>query len=294
MLEDLSLRIGNTTFQIIEGEESKLSANAEAFFDTEVDLSPFTSASCVFRCITNSVIVKVYGANDPTYSDQVVLSTKTLQPGTPQSELLINPAYRFLRFSLASAVAGAHGTATIHLDLGWKTQHSVYWDDMLVSAGALSQGAVPADAIDYGPFGANRPRALGFAVGEDMNGSLQFSHRYKEGTDIEFHVHWCPVGTGGGNVKWRLSYYWQNINDAVVGAPTDIEVEAAAGTTAWSQKISGFPTIVGTEKKISSIIMFKLSRVAASTSELAGDACVLSVDAHFQIDAPGSRSTLVK
>ena len=168
-----------------------------------------------------------------------------------------------------------------------------YWDDALCNIGALSSGAVPADPINFGPSGT-RPKVYGFGVGEDMDGTMQLSHRYLEGTDIRFHVHWAPAGSGGGNVQWELSYYWLNVDTEADAAPTVITTEVAAGTTAWKHQIAGFTALTGTGKHISSILVFKIKRIAASSSELASDAALLSVDAHFEIDSPGSRETLTK
>jgi hypothetical protein len=172
----------------------------------------------------------------------------------------------------------------------------IYWDDQLVNVGALTQGAVPADPIDFGPGGIyTRPKAYGFGVGEDMDGTLQFSHRYREGTDINFHVHWAPASALGGYVKWELSYYWLNVGQRAGVGPTVITAESPAGPASWEHKITAFSDIAGAGKLISSIIIFKIKRIAATSgSDLAADAAMLSIDAHFQIDAPGSRQMLVK
>lgn len=167
-----------------------------------------------------------------------------------------------------------------------------YWDDAICSVGTLSQGNIPADPITFGASGI-RPMVYGFGVNEDMDGSLQLSHRYKEGTNISFHIHWTPTSSAAGNVKWQLDYYWLNVGDAA-GASTSVTVEAPAGGTAWAHKITGFTAFVGTGKKISSVLVFKLKRIAASANEYGADAALLSVDAHFEIDTPGSDTELVK
>lgn len=172
------------------------------------------------------------------------------------------------------------------------TYTDTYWDDALCNIGTLTNGNTPADPINFGPSGT-RPKIYGFSVNEDMDGTLQFSHRYKEGTNIIFHVHWAAAATTG-NVKWEVAYYWLNVGGAAVGNPATAVIESAVGGTAWTHSIASFPTITGTAKTVSSILIFKIKRIAASTAEMSGDAALLSIDAHFEIDSPGSRETLTK
>jgi hypothetical protein len=169
-----------------------------------------------------------------------------------------------------------------------------YWDDALVQVGTLTNGATPADPIDFGPSGTYRPKCFGFGVGEDMDGSLQFSHRYKEGTDIQMHVHWAPVTAAAGRVQWSIHLYWLNAGGAAVGDPTALVVETVCPGVAWQHMISNFPLSIGVGKTISSIVMFKIRRIAATTAEYGADAALMSVDGHYEIDRPGSRDMLLK
>jgi hypothetical protein len=168
------------------------------------------------------------------------------------------------------------------------------WDDMLAPASALSPGATPANPIIFGPSGSIR--VFGFGIGEDLGGTIQIPHSWSEGTIIHPHVHWSPVNTSTGNVAWSLDYYWLNVNAAAVAAPTTITTPDQAGSgVAWAHQLVSFPTIVGTGKLISSILIFRLSRVAATAPPaLTGDAALLSFDVHIQKNTVGSRQLFTK
>jgi hypothetical protein len=170
--------------------------------------------------------------------------------------------------------------------------YSTQWDDVRAPVSALSPGATPADPIVFGSAGAVRVR--GFAVGEDMDGAIQLPHAYKEGADIHPHAHWAPVDASAGNVQWSLQYYWLNVGEAAVGAPTTILIEQAASGTAWLQQKAHYAPISGTGKLISSMLVFRIQRVAASASEYGADAAFLELDCHFESDSLGSREEMIK
>jgi hypothetical protein len=56
--------------------------------------------------------------------------------------------------------------------------------------------------------------------------SAQLPHSYKEGTSIEFHVHWTMVTTTTGTVRWGLEYAWANVDGTF-----DVTVPANAANT---------------------------------------------------------------
>lgn len=167
------------------------------------------------------------------------------------------------------------------------------WDDMIgvqPTADAAGGGA-PAN-INFGPSGTIR--ALAFVINDSISGQVQFSHRYKEGTDIEPHVHWTPVNTNTGNVLWSLDYYWLNNGETATGAPTNIQIQQAAGGVAWTAQIADFPTVVGTGKLVSSIFMFRLARITSGAPAYNANPALISFDIHFQVDSNGSRQEFIK
>lgn len=122
---------------------------------------------------------------------------------------------------------------------------------------------------------------------------VQMPHGWKEGTTIYPHVHWASaVGSTVTTVTWGLDYTWVNINEAIT-IPTTISTDVAGPFTALQQKINNIGLgIVGTNKKISSILLCRLYRPAADTNT---DACfLLAFDIHFEKDTEGSRLILDK
>jgi hypothetical protein len=170
------------------------------------------------------------------------------------------------------------------------------WDDLRCPVQSLAPGATPADVIVFGPSGNLRVRGFnGSNTLESMEGLFQFTHGYKEGTTIYPHIHWSPTTAAAGNVKWFFEYVWQNVNDLHPGSNTTINVVGAAGGTAWKHQILSLPTLVGTGKKISSILQFRIYRDPSDVQDTyPDDAALLEVDIHYQIDTIGSRDEFIK
>ena len=172
---------------------------------------------------------------------------------------------------------------------------SEVYDDVRVSGLAMRTNATAPDLIAFAPA-ATTLLTYGFdGTGTDEQAyfAIQLPHSYKEGTDIYPHVHWTPTDANAGTVVWTLEYTWIN-RDATASAPTTIKTTAVnAGGVAWVHKYSDFTDISGTGKKISSMLMCRLTRLGADDT-YAHDAALLEVDFHFVIDSLGSIGELVK
>ena len=169
------------------------------------------------------------------------------------------------------------------------------YEDVRNPVTSLSPGATPADPIVYGPSGA--VRILGFdgtATTEDTDLTCQLPNSYLEGSDIVPHIHWCPTTNDAGDVKWQLSYYWQN-EEETIPAEVTISVVAAAGGTAWKHQRTDFAAISGAGKKIGSMLMCRLFRIPTDGADTyAHDAGLLEMDFRILIDSAGSRQPEVK
>jgi hypothetical protein len=76
------------------------------------------------------------------------------------------------------------------------------WVDFNVGAVSLGTGASAPGLIQ---LNGSNIYVLGFdgnVTSEQVFGSIEIDHMYKEGTDILFHVHWMPTTATAGNVKW--------------------------------------------------------------------------------------------
>jgi hypothetical protein len=169
------------------------------------------------------------------------------------------------------------------------------WDDLRCPVSALAPGATPADPIVYGPSGAVRIRGFnGAGTTESMDFTAQLPHSYKEGTNLEPRIHWCPSTNDAGNVIWHLDYYWLNLN-GTIPALTQVDTGAvAAGGVAWKHLVAELPVISGAGKLISSMLMCRIWRDPTGLDTYPEDAGLLEVDFHFQQDAAGSRQEFVK
>jgi hypothetical protein len=166
------------------------------------------------------------------------------------------------------------------------------WIDLRCPVYMLGQGSVPMDPITWGPSG--NLKILGAGVNEDGFGSWQLPHEWVEGSIVVPHVHWGPVNANAGNVKWELEYVWQNNHAAHPGSNTTLTVQSASELRAYGAQISSFGNISGAGKTISSLITFRIRRIAASASEYGSDAGLLEVDLHVQVDSLGSDSETSK
>ena len=139
---------------------------------------------------------------------------------------------------------------------------------------------------------------------EEVYFVAQLPHSYKQGTDIEPHVHWVSADTApasGTDVCWGLEYTWANVN-GTFGNTTIIygdEQSNGSGETITVDKhyLTDLGTITGTSKNISSMLVCRLFRDATGaggTDDYDDDAGLLEIDFHFQIDTIGSRTETAK
>ena len=173
------------------------------------------------------------------------------------------------------------------------------WDDLRVT---LDNGS---DAARLGSLtGLDGPQ-IWFCrnTGVDaMSFTVQLPHSYMEGTRIYPHLHWAPKTSTTGNVEWNLDYSWVNYNsvtpEVFPGITTSIVVATGpftANTHLITSLTAGNAGIVGTGKKISSILICRIWRNSADTQDTyEADAGLLFLDFHYQLDTFGSREEYVK
>jgi len=209
--------------------------------------------------------------------------------------------------------------------MGWQhdgTQQTL-WEDLRVNAGAIRPGG---NSPTWGTVAANAPFNGNLnrwwfdwnAVHEDeVEFEAELPHNYKEGTNIECHVHWVPEAGAGANacVKWGLEYTWAN-QGSTFPATTTIYTDATDDSTQTVQAenlvvsrhyvsvfevdgvgVHGDPAVIdGTEPKtMSSSIVCRLFRNTSHADDDYNDeAGLLHVDFHYQVDGPGSYGQYVK
>lgn len=133
---------------------------------------------------------------------------------------------------------------------------------------------------------------------EEVYFMVQMPHGWKEGSDIYPHVHWsAKQSLGTKKVQWGLEFTWVNVGD-VAGATTMITgntIIAACDGTAYEHMITTLPTMSGSGKTLSSMIICRLYRDAdAGADDFSYDAGLFEIDFHYQIDSDGSREQFTK
>lgn len=170
------------------------------------------------------------------------------------------------------------------------------WDDSQVPEAMVRVGAT---APTLANFNGGPVQTLQFQNNRDdtIMATVQMTHRWKQGTDIHPHVHWCETAaTGAGtNVVWQLTYAWTNIGCAYP-AYTTLKITNSVTGTNWFSQLSDFPDISGTNKLVSSIFVFELRRLAnsATADDYNQNVAFLGFDIHHQVNSPGSDNELTK
>ena len=148
-------------------------------------------------------------------------------------------------------------------------------------------------------MGATGLYSQAFDADNDADESLHFvaqlPHSYKEGSDLEFHVHWSPSTTNTGNVVWELDYAAITIGGTLSSVSTLTDTIAADGT-AFKHQVSDIDDIVsGTGLGISTLLICRFTRLGDDGADtFTGVAFAYEVDFHFQLDMMGSRQEYIK
>ena len=168
------------------------------------------------------------------------------------------------------------------------------WDDLRFPASGLNPpGPISAPGTDSD---------TGLLLFEDaktqvMAGVAQMPHHWQESSEIRPHVHWLQPAAG--NVLWRLEYRLiPAYNGEFPASWTTIDNTTAVGTypgTGTFINITNFGAIDMTGFKISSMVVFKLSRIGGDALDtMTASASLLEFDIHYQIDSFGSRQQFIK
>lgn len=129
---------------------------------------------------------------------------------------------------------------------------------------------------------------------EELYFDVQLPHRYKEGTDLEPHLHWSPkvAGNLGDQVIWGLEYTISNVGGTFGTTVTLSGVQRFPNDdplVAYRHYATKLGTIPGNDLNVSSMIKCRLFRITSSPADTFGfDAVLHEFDLHFQVDGHGS------
>lgn len=189
-----------------------------------------------------------------------------------------------------------YGTGLITSPFTYYLKENV-WDDLRFPASSVKGGG----AFDTTSTAYKSGIIEAFSTGPN-NESVQFiaqlPHGYKEGSDLDFHLHWTipTSGVGGGaeNVKWDFTYSWVNIDGSFPAATSATVTVDVQSVTADDHIYTDIVNISGTGKSISSILICSLTRDIGVANDYADDAYFLEADFHYEINTIGSRLEMEK
>lgn len=200
------------------------------------------------------------------------------------------------------------------------------WEDLKVPVNAVEINAKKkSDGTDIEPAewaGFKEGSSLGLLWFESANDeedeqevlfTVQMPHGWKEGTNIFPHVHWTSGrldsrgalndarAPGSDRVTWGLEYIWVNVGgtfpDSDIFYGTDIVAPNGESIDLYEHVITplGSGGINGSGKTLSSMLVCRLFRnSSAGTDTYGGEAGLLEIDFHYQIDSDGSNQEYSK
>lgn len=170
-------------------------------------------------------------------------------------------------------------------------QNTVWNDINIGGAELLKAAANQPDQVSVSPTNIVTYAFDGGGILEELHGSFELMHDYKEGTNIYPHIHWYPTTTDIANVIWNIDY--------CVIAPTT----ATYGTLAISTSTTGNQwrniyadsVLSGPNFKIGDQVHLRLWRDGDTTGDTYNsDAAVGTLGIHYEVNTMGSRTKLLK
>ena len=167
------------------------------------------------------------------------------------------------------------------------------WNDINVGGTSLRQGASNQPSLVDFDTTTILVQSFSATQTNELHGSFEIIHDYKEGTDLHPHLHWYATTTGAGDVRWGLEYSVENATGTVVTGT--IYTNCTAPGVAWQGNICSFPNITGTGIDIGSQFHFRLFRDGTDAADTyASGAAIATVGVHYEIDTIGSRQIATK
>ena len=127
---------------------------------------------------------------------------------------------------------------------------------------------------------------------EELMFSIQMSHTYKLDSNFDVHVHWSPMTSGTGDVNWCIEYTLADINSIYPASKTicSTTMQIGAMGTALRENLTSFGTLF----KCSGLSCVIQARIFRNGGSYADYASLNSIDAHYELNSPGSRDKLAK
>ena len=169
---------------------------------------------------------------------------------------------------------------------------TVVWDDMQVSLGAVRQGS---SAATWTPYKDSEVLSFAGNASNKIFFTIQYSHRIKDGSDTEFHIHTIAPDNTAGGVRWQLTVVYSRINGTFGTVGTYPVTQTIAANSADKHDIVTIKNPFTEDTGISTVALCSLSRLGNDgADDYANDIYLIALDSHFQIDTMGSRQRTAK
>lgn len=189
--------------------------------------------------------------------------------------------------------------------------NATVWDDVRVPMTATTKGGSKDPGFQsYRTNGSGSQGVFAYyfdnATEEEMYFSCQLPHGYKQGTNLQPHVHFSVPGAGsaGQYPQFGLEYVISSIGN-IDGSTSIIYADctsAANATTSGDASLVAYkhyrqnlPDISGTNLTISAMMSGRVFRNAGGTDDDYGSDSILhEIDFHIEMDTVGSRTATAK
>jgi hypothetical protein len=179
-----------------------------------------------------------------------------------------------------------------------KLNSPVYED---VNAAVASAKVPPSNTPTWAAFTANT-NAYTFAIDNYADlGTIEIPHSYKEGTDLEIHLHLATNGTNNATArkaKYTVFYTYVIPDNGTNQFSSESSLTAELTIPANQLDKSGYylsmGTISGIPIKIGTQLKMRIKRIAGTGTEPINDPFLGMVGVHYQKDTIGSRSMSAK
>lgn len=171
----------------------------------------------------------------------------------------------------------------------WVTLTESRWDDLRFPA----QGLNPPGGVSD-PSRDTEDGTLRFSASstELIAGIAQMPHSWKTGTEVRPHIHWAGTDDSAGDVVWRFEYKVFGRDEVEPTSWTSTEVTVASTE---AHTISSFPAVSLTDRAISTMILWRVSRIGGDAADTYGEPAKLyEFDLHYLRTDLGSEEEFAK
>ncbi len=161
------------------------------------------------------------------------------------------------------------------------------WDDLQVPITQVKLAGVSDPSWTAYKGG----RVLSFA--KNANNIVYFTalvpHSYKQGADIEFHIHTAHPDSAAGDSIWNFTHSWANAGADFPGETTVSAVVVASPSDVDKHERHEISALTGTGKTIASMLICSLQREGTHLDDdYDDDVHLVELDFHIPRDSIGS------